>query len=61
MWRAPQKVTPGVGTRSKTRQAELEQSEAAQAQASRAEWPPRPDPTAEIQHMTADSGLQTDL
>ena len=51
-WRAPQKVTPGVGTRSKTRQAELEQAEATQAQASRAEWPPRPDPTAEIQHMT---------
>ena len=27
-WRAPQKIAPGVGTRSKTRQAELEQLEA---------------------------------
>ena len=51
-WRAPQKTAPGVGTRSKTRQAELEQAEATLAQASRAEWPPRPDPTIEIQHMT---------
>ena len=50
-WRAPQKTAPGVGTRSKTRQTELEQAEATQAQASRAEWPPRPDLTTEIQHM----------
>ena len=42
--RAPQKTAPGVGTRSKTRQAELEQAEATQAEASRAIWPPRPDP-----------------
>ena len=34
-WRAPQKTAPSVGTRSKTRQAELEQAEATQAQASR--------------------------
>ena len=51
-WRAPQKTAPGVGTKSKTRQAELEQAEAMQAQASRARWPPRPDPTIEIQQMT---------
>ena len=36
-WRAPQKIAPGVGTRSKTRQAELEQIEAKQAQAACAE------------------------
>ena len=51
-WRTPQKATPGVGTRSKTRQAELDEAEATQAQASRAMWPPRPDPTAEIKHLT---------
>ena len=33
-WRAPQSANPGVGTRSKTRQAELDQAEATQAQAS---------------------------
>ena len=51
-WRAPQSENPGVGTRSKTRQAELDQAEATQAQASRAAWPPRSDPTAQIQRMT---------
>ena len=51
-WRAPQKTTPGVGTRSKTRQAELEQTEATLAQGACAEWPPSPDPTMDIQHMT---------
>ena len=56
-WHAPQKTAPGVGTRSKTRQAELEQAEATLAQASRAEWPPRPDPTIEIQHMTRELRL----
>ena len=50
--RPPQKPAPGVGTRSKTRLAELELAEATQAQASRAEWPPKPDPTTVIQHMT---------
>ena len=57
-WRAPQKTAPDVGTRSKTRQAELEQAEATLAQASRAEWPPRPDPTIEIQHMTRELRLR---
>ena len=51
-WRAPQKTAPRVGTRTKTRQAELEQTEATLAQAACAEWPPSPDPTMDIQHMT---------
>ena len=51
-WRAPQKATPGIGTRSKTRQAELDAAEATQAQASRAVWPESPDSTAQIQRMT---------
>ena len=51
-WRAPQSANSGVGTRSKTRQAELDQAEATQAQASRAAWPPRSDNTAQIQLMT---------
>ena len=57
MWRASQKTAP-VGTRSKTRQAELEKAEATLAQASHAEWPPRPDPTIEIQHMTHELRLR---
>ena len=48
-WRAPLKTAPGVGTRSRTRQAELEQTQAKQAMAARDEWPPSPDPTREIQ------------
>ena len=51
-WRPPQKPTPGVGTRRKTRQAELDDAEATQAQASRAVWPPRPATTKEIQQLT---------
>ena len=57
MWRAPQKIAPGVGTRSKTRQAELEQIEAKQAQAACAKWPPSPDPTMDIQRMTREVTL----
>ena len=53
-WRAPQSATPGVGTRSKTRQAELETAEATLAQASCAVWPEKPDRTQQIQHMTRD-------
>ena len=37
-WRAPQKIAPGVGTRSKTRAAELEKRDNAQAQAAHARW-----------------------
>ena len=51
-WCAPQMANPGVGTRSKTKQAELDQAEATQAQASRAVWPPRPDNTEQLQRMT---------
>ena len=51
-WRAPQMANPGVGTRSKTKQAELDQAEATQAQASRAAWPSRSDNTAQLQLMT---------
>ena len=53
-WRAPQSATPGVGTRSKTRPAELDSAEATLAQASRDVWPEKPDRTAQIQHMTRD-------
>ena len=56
-WRAPQKIAPGVGTRSRTRQAELEQLEAKQALAVRAEWPPNTDPTRDIQRMTRELRL----
>ena len=56
-WRVPQKIAPGVGTRSRTRQAELEQIEAKQAQAACAEWPPSPDPTMDIQRMTRELRL----
>ena len=56
-WRAPQKIAPGVGTRSRTRQAELEQIEAKQALAARAEWPPSPDQTRDIQRMTRELHL----
>ena len=45
----PPKTDPGVGTRSHTRQAELEQTEAKQAMAACAEWPPSPDTTQDIQ------------
>ena len=56
-WRAPQKTAPGVGIRSRTRQAELEQIEAKQAEAACAEWPPSPDPTKDIQRMTQELRL----
>ena len=46
-----------MGTRSKTRQAELQQIEAKQAQAACAEWPPSPDPTRDIQRMTRELRL----
>ena len=51
-WRAPQKIAPGVGTRSKTRAAELEKRDNAQAQAAHARWPPSPDATVGIQKLT---------
>ena len=46
-----------MGTRSKSRQAELEQIEAKQALAAHAEWPPSPDTTQDIQRMTRELRL----
>ena len=51
-WRAQQKPAPGVGTRSRTRLAELEKRDNAQAQAAQARWPPSPDITEDIQTLT---------
>ena len=56
-WRAPQKIAPGVGTRSRTRLAELEKREVAQAQAAHARWPPSPDTTETIQELTRELRL----
>ena len=56
-WRPPQKIAPGVGTRSRTRLAEIEKLEATQAQAARAEWPPSPDTTKDIQILTRELRL----
>ena len=57
-WRAPQITTPGVGTRSQTRQAELEAAEATLAQASCGVWPQQPDRTLQIQRMMRDLYLR---
>ena len=53
-WHAPQKQAPapGVGTRSMSRLKELQQREDEQAQAASARWPPTPDVSADIQHLT---------
>ena len=56
-WRAPQNIAPGVGTRSRSRQAELEKIEAKQAQATCAEWTPSPDTTRDIQRLTRELRL----
>ena len=56
-WRTPQKIAPGVGTRSRTRLAEIEKLEATQAQAAHAEWPPSPDTTKDIQRLTRELRL----
>ena len=45
-------TAPGVGTRSKTRAAELEKRENVQAQAAHARWPPSPDISEDIQKLT---------
>ena len=57
-WRAPQLTSPGVGTRSQTRQAELEAAEATLAQASHAMWPQQPDRPLQIQRMTCNLQLR---
>ena len=56
-WRAQHKVAPGVGTRSRTRLAEIEKLEATQAQAAHAQWPPTPDTTENIQRLTRELRL----
>ena len=55
--RAQQKVAPGVGTRSRTRLAEIEKIEATRAQAAHAEWPPTSDTTKDIQRLTRELRL----
>ena len=59
-WRAPQKPTPapGVGTRSMTRLAELQQREDEEAQAASARWPPSPDLSTDIQHLTREMHIR---
>ena len=56
-WRTPQNIAPRVGKRSKTRIAELERRDAAQAQAAHARWPPSPDVTEDIQELTRELKL----
>ena len=56
-WRTQQKVAPGVGTRSRTRLAEIEKLEATQAQAANAQWPPAPDTKENIQRLTRELRL----
>ena len=53
-WRAPPKPTPapGVGMRSMTRLAELQQREDEEALAASARWPSSPDLSTDIQHLT---------
>ena len=51
-WRAPQKTAPGVGTRSMTRLADMKQRKDEQAQDASARWPPSPDISEDIQHLT---------
>ena len=46
-----------MATRSRTRLAELEQHEVAQAQAAHARWPPSPDITENIQELTKELKL----
>ena len=59
-WRAPQKATPapGVGTRSMTRLRELQQREEDQAQAASTWWPPSPDLSEDIQHLTREMHIR---
>ena len=56
-WCAQQKTAPEVGTRSRTKLAELEKRENAQAQAAHARWPPSPDITENIQELTRELKL----
>ena len=59
-WRAPQTATPapGVGTRSKTRLRELQQREEEEAQVASARWPPSPDLSEDIVHLTREMHIR---
>ena len=59
-WRAPQIATPapGVGTRSKTRLRELQQREEEEAQVASARWPPSPDLSEDIVHLTREMHIR---
>ena len=59
-WRAPPKPTPapGVGTRSMTRLAELQQREDEEALAASARWPPSPDISTDIEHLTREMHIR---
>ena len=59
-WRAPPKPTPapGVGTRSMTRLAEMQRREDEEALAASARWPPSPDLSTDIQHLTREMHIR---
>ena len=59
-WRAPPKPTPapGVGTRSMTRLAEIQRREDEEALAASARWPPSPDLSTDIQHLTREMHIR---
>ena len=59
-WRAPQTATPapGVGTRSKTRLRELQQRKEEEAQVASARWPPSPDLSEDIVHLTREMHIR---
>ena len=59
-WRAPQTAAPapGVGTRSKTRLRELQQREEEDAQVTSARWPPSPDLSEDIVHLTREMHIR---
>ena len=59
-WRAPQTATPapGVGTRSQTRQREMQKREEEEAQVASARWPPSPDLSEDIVHLTREMPIR---
>ena len=59
-WRAPQTATlaPGVGTRSQTRHRELQEREEEEAQVASARWPPSPDLSEDIVHLTREMHIR---
>ena len=59
-WRAQQKASPapGVGTRSQTRQREMQEREDEEAQVASARWPPSPDLSEDIIHLTREMQIR---